>query len=52
MTGGVAKNKGVVEALRVVLKMGINVPPEPQIIGALGAALKALDLATGKGVSP
>jgi len=51
MTGGVAKNKGVVEALRGVLKMGINVPPEPQIIGALGAALKALEQATAKGAS-
>jgi predicted CoA-substrate-specific enzyme activase len=41
-TGGVAKNDNVL--LRVQKKMGCEVkrPPEPQIIGALGAALIAL----------
>ena len=42
-TGGVAKNIGVKKALEEALGMGIIVPEEPQIIGALGAALFAND---------
>jgi predicted CoA-substrate-specific enzyme activase len=41
MTGGVAKNKGVVQVLSRRLDMEISVPEEPQIVGALGAALFA-----------
>jgi activator of 2-hydroxyglutaryl-CoA dehydratase len=41
MTGGVAKNKQLVKVLEAVIKMEIVVPPEPQIVGALGAALMA-----------
>jgi (R)-2-hydroxyacyl-CoA dehydratese activating ATPase len=41
MTGGVAKNGGVLHALEQKLKTKIEVPPEPQIAGALGAALLA-----------
>ncbi|MGD0153872.1 MAG: acyl-CoA dehydratase activase [Thermacetogeniaceae bacterium] len=41
MTGGVAKNRGVVRALSEKLGVKIAVPPEPQIVGALGAALIA-----------
>ncbi|HPZ64567.1 MAG TPA: acyl-CoA dehydratase activase [Bacillota bacterium] len=41
MTGGVAKNRGVVKSLEKKLQCKIIVPPEPQIIGALGAALLA-----------
>ncbi|MGO0123293.1 acyl-CoA dehydratase activase [Desulfothermobacter acidiphilus] len=41
MTGGVAKNRSVVEALANKLGMEVVVPPEPQIVGALGAALIA-----------
>lgn len=41
MTGGVAKNSGVVHALADRLGMEVVVPPEPQIVGALGAALIA-----------
>jgi (R)-2-hydroxyacyl-CoA dehydratese activating ATPase len=41
MTGGVAKNRAVVCALSEKLKVSIAVPPEPQIVGALGAALLA-----------
>jgi len=41
MSGGVAKNKGVVQALERRLGMEIRVPDEPQIVGALGAALIA-----------
>lgn len=42
MTGGVAKNRGVVEALEHRLATGLNLPLEPQVVGALGAALVAL----------
>jgi predicted CoA-substrate-specific enzyme activase len=43
MTGGVAMNRGVVEALEDKLKAEIIVPREAQLCGALGAALFALD---------
>ena len=43
MSGGVAKNIGVVRVLERLLATGITIPPEPQIIGALGAALFAFD---------
>jgi predicted CoA-substrate-specific enzyme activase len=46
VTGGVAKNQGVIEALEVKLKARLTRLPEgidPQIIGALGAALIAVD---------
>ena len=43
MTGGVAMNLGVVEALEEKLKDEIIVPREAQLCGALGAALFALD---------
>ncbi len=43
MTGGVAKNIGVVKCLENKLKSSIIIPQEPQIVGALGAALIALD---------
>ncbi len=41
MTGGVAKNLAVVKALEERLEIKISVPEEPQITGALGAALLA-----------
>jgi predicted CoA-substrate-specific enzyme activase len=41
-TGGVAKNKAMVKALEEETGHKIFVPEEPQIIGALGAALIAL----------
>jgi len=44
LTGGVAKNEGVVLALEERLGVKVFVPPEPQIIGALGAALLARGL--------
>ena len=44
MTGGVAKNTGIVENIRQKVDGRINVPEEPQIVGALGAALIAIDL--------
>lgn len=41
MTGGVAKNKGVVFALEDLLKLKINIPDKPDLIGALGASIYA-----------
>lgn len=41
--GGVAKNVGVVRALEEILGQELIVPQEPQIVGALGAALLARD---------
>ncbi len=43
MTGGVAKNRGVVLALEEKIGQPILVPEEPQLCGALGAALFAAD---------
>jgi predicted CoA-substrate-specific enzyme activase len=40
-TGGVAKNKAMVRALNTLLATHLNVPEEPQITGALGAAIIA-----------
>jgi len=45
MTGGVAKNIGMVRALEKVLRITMFVPAEPQIVGAIGAALFAQDYA-------
>jgi predicted CoA-substrate-specific enzyme activase len=39
--GGVAKNTGVVRAFEERLKTKVKVPPEPQIVAALGAAIYA-----------
>ncbi len=44
MTGGVAKNKGVLEALEKKLGVEIVVPRYPQENGAIGAALMALEV--------
>ncbi|HPE16242.1 MAG TPA: acyl-CoA dehydratase activase [Oscillospiraceae bacterium] len=43
MTGGVAKNPGVVRAIEARLGVGLHVPEEAQLCGALGAALIALE---------
>jgi predicted CoA-substrate-specific enzyme activase len=45
MSGGVAHNVGVVRALEASLNTPVMVPPEPQLVGALGAALIALERA-------
>ncbi len=45
MSGGVAKNKGIVMVLEERFNSPIFVPEEPQLIGALGAAIKAVQLA-------
>jgi predicted CoA-substrate-specific enzyme activase len=43
MSGGVAKNKGVVKELQRLLGVRLVIPGEPQLMGALGAALIAAD---------
>ena len=43
LTGGVALNVGVVTALAQLCAERIEVPPAPQSVGALGAALYALE---------
>lgn len=42
MTGGVAKNPGVVHAVEEKLRSKLYICPEPEIVGAAGAALYAL----------
>jgi (R)-2-hydroxyacyl-CoA dehydratese activating ATPase len=42
-TGGVSRNVGIQSALEEKLQMKLNVSPESQYIGAVGAALYALD---------
>lgn len=46
MAGGVAKNVGVVRALEKVLNTHLKIYVEPQIIGALGASIIALEKAS------
>lgn len=43
VTGGVARNPAVVKELEVRLGYPVWLPPEPQVVGALGAALVARD---------
>ena len=43
MTGGVAQNSGVVQALSAELATPVAVVPNPQLAGALGAALLAAE---------
>lgn len=39
LVGGVARQAGMVRALEAVAGMKVNVPKEPEMVGALGAAL-------------
>ena len=43
MTGGVAKNPGVVRAVEEKIGEKLYICPEPEIVGAVGAALYALE---------
>ena len=51
MSGGVARNAGVVRALSHSLGIAVVVPPDPDTVGALGAALIAKQRATKQGAS-
>jgi activator of 2-hydroxyglutaryl-CoA dehydratase len=42
MSGGVALNGAMVEALREAMGRPVRVLPAPQLVGALGAALSVL----------
>ena len=44
LTGGVAKNAGIVKAMKDNLNCEVLVPPDPLITGALGAAILAKEL--------
>jgi benzoyl-CoA reductase subunit A len=49
ITGGIGKNVGVVKKIREQLDgIEISIPEEPQIAGAVGAALFAFDRAEKK----
>ncbi|MDO4169743.1 MAG: acyl-CoA dehydratase activase [Lachnospiraceae bacterium] len=48
MTGGVAKNPGVVRAVEEKIDAKLYICPEPEIVGAVGAALYALDTINDK----
>ncbi|WP_027623140.1 acyl-CoA dehydratase activase [Clostridium lundense] len=48
LTGGVAKNIGVVKTLEDTLKEPLQIYEEPEIVGALGAAIIGLDYLNGK----
>ena len=43
MTGGVARNPGVVKAVEERLGQKFILPPDPDIVGAAGAALYAME---------
>jgi predicted CoA-substrate-specific enzyme activase len=50
ITGGISKNTGMVAKIEEKLGgLKTHIPPEPQIAGAVGAALFALDRARKKG---
>jgi activator of 2-hydroxyglutaryl-CoA dehydratase len=52
MTGGVAKNPAAVHYMSRALGLPIQVPGHPQISGAFGAALLALDEHLGRSRRP
>jgi predicted CoA-substrate-specific enzyme activase len=43
ITGGIAKNIGVVRRLEEKMGLDVKIPEEPQMVGALGAALFAME---------
>lgn len=47
MSGGVAHNAGVIRALSAALKTRVTVPPKPDTVGALGAAIIARERTLG-----
>lgn len=51
LTGGVINNVGVVHTLKEKFGVNINIPKDPQLVGALGAAVIAMSLINPEGVS-
>jgi len=49
LSGGVIKNIGVVQAIKGILGLKVNVPDDPQTVGALGAAIIAYRHCLGNG---
>ncbi len=49
LVGGVARQAGMVKALEEVCAMPVNVPEDPEIVAALGAALLALQRLARRG---
>jgi benzoyl-CoA reductase subunit A len=49
ISGGISKNSGVVKRLEQKLRVCAHIPEEPQIVGAVGAALFARDLLIKQG---
>jgi bzd-type benzoyl-CoA reductase Q subunit len=49
ISGGISKNSGVVKRLEQKLHVCAHIPEEPQIVGAVGAALFARDLLIKQG---
>ncbi|MBI4763700.1 MAG: 2-hydroxyglutaryl-CoA dehydratase [Deltaproteobacteria bacterium] len=45
VTGGVARNRAIIKDIEMKLGLSVYIPPGPQIVGALGAALLAQDQA-------
>lgn len=52
LTGGVARNGAIVRQLEDALGLPVSVPAAPQICGALGAALLALEAVRGRQARP
>jgi predicted CoA-substrate-specific enzyme activase len=48
ISGGIGRNTGVVQRIEARLGMPARVPPEPQLMGALGAALFAREAVASK----
>ena len=48
-TGGVAKNSGMQRTIKKVFRQKVLIPEDPQIVGAIGAALFANELGDGVG---
>lgn len=48
VTGGVAKNVGITSRLGAALGLKVHIAPEPQLVGAVGAALFARDILNGR----
>lgn len=44
LTGGVNKNSGIVKAIKEISNMEPLIPPDPQMVGAIGAAATAMDI--------